>query len=55
MNQNPDTMTMKEHAIEWWREQGHEIPDLDSPEWERMYAKWVDFAFQNMADRDHNN
>ncbi len=45
MNQDPSKMTMQEHAIAWWTEKGHDIPALDSSEWERMYSEWVDFAF----------
>ena len=37
--------TLREHAEEWWTEQGEIVPVRDSPEYEVMYVKWIDFAF----------
>ena len=37
--------TLGEHAEEWWEELGNTLPDRDTPEWQEMYEKWVDFAF----------
>jgi len=39
-----------EHAEAWWREQGREVPPADTPEWDEMYEKWVDFAFDDFAE-----
>jgi hypothetical protein len=38
-------MTLAEHAEAWWSEQGKEVPKRDTPEWQAMYEKWIDFAF----------
>ncbi len=48
MDKDPNDMSFKEHAIAWWIEKGYIIPLPDSPEWEEMYAEWVDFAFKDM-------
>ncbi len=45
MSSNPDDMSFEEHAIAWCIEEGRDIPPPKSPEWDKMYAKWVDFAF----------
>lgn len=38
-------MTLNDHAIFWWKSKGVEIPPDDSPEWQRMYEDWVEWAF----------
>jgi hypothetical protein len=41
---------LREHAEEWWIEQGKIVPVRDSPEYEIMYEDWVDFAFQDFLE-----
>ena len=48
MNDNPETMSMENHAITWWTEKGYDIPPIDSAEWEITYSKWVNFAFERL-------
>ena len=38
-------MTLAEHAVAWWVEQGNTVPVKGSVVWEEMYRQWVDFAF----------
>lgn len=40
-----ETMTLAEHAEAWARENGREVPERDTPEWEQLYAAWLSFAF----------
>jgi len=42
---NNDNLTMAETAEMWWTEQGKIVPNRDTPEWDEMYEKWIDFAF----------
>ena len=44
-NPSPENMTCAEHAEYWWREQGETVPPENTPEWQAMYEKWIDFAF----------
>ena len=47
---NNNSISLAEHAELWWAEQGNAVPDRDSKEWQSMYEKWVDFAFQEFRD-----
>jgi len=38
-------LTLTDHAESWYKEQGRAVPDRGTPEWQTMYAEWVDFAF----------
>lgn len=38
-------LTLAGHAELWWSEQGKIVPQKDTPEYETMYKKWIDFAF----------
>lgn len=40
-----ETMTMHDHAVAWYEEQGKEIPPFDSMEWQIMYEDWIEWAF----------
>lgn len=40
-----EKMTLADHAEAWTREQGKEVPERDTPEWEVMYEAWIDYAF----------
>ena len=44
LEENMD-MTMSEHAEAWHKENGGQIPTRDTLEWDEMYQKWVEFAF----------
>lgn len=48
MSSSPCDMSMEDHAMAWWIEKGYVIPSPDSLEWAEMYAKWVDFAFDDL-------
>jgi hypothetical protein len=42
-----DQRTLADHAEEWTREQGREVPPRDTPEWRAMYEQWHAYAFQD--------
>ena len=42
-------MTLADHAEAWTREQGKQVPARNTPEWETMYEKWVEFAFADFT------
>lgn len=39
-------LTLAQHAEAWWNEQGKTVPPSNTPEWEAMYEKWIEYAFQ---------
>ncbi len=41
-------MTLAEHAEAWWSETGNAVPAADTPEYEAMYAAWIEYAFAGM-------
>ena len=41
--------TLAEHAEEWWQEKGRKVPKRGTKAWEKMYQKWIDFAFEGWA------
>lgn len=45
MTKNPETMTLREHAEAWWTEQGKKLPEFGTPEYQKMYEQWIEFAF----------
>ena len=47
---SPECLTLAEHGEAWWREQGKEVPpNSESPEWDKMYFQWIDFAFNSLS------
>ena len=38
-------LTLAEHAESWWMEQGKDVPERGTEEWNIMYEKWIEFAF----------
>ena len=49
MNKNknkPTELTLADSAEAWIKEQGLEVPERETVEWEVMYSKWIDFAFE---------
>jgi len=51
VKKNPDKMTLAEHAEAWWKENGNMVPPKDTLEYENMYEKWHEFAFQNFTPK----
>jgi hypothetical protein len=46
LKNKPDSeKSLADHAEMWWYESGNQIPDRKTPEWMKMYKKWIDFAF----------
>lgn len=43
-------VTLADHAEAWTREQGKVVPARDTPEWDVMYAAWVDVAFADFPE-----
>lgn len=43
-----ERMSVADHAEAWWQEQGNEIPTYPSIEWNKMYEKWIDYAFEGI-------
>lgn len=41
-------LTLADHAEAWSREQGFRVPRRNTKLWQKMYAKWVDFAFETV-------
>ena len=40
-----DEMTLADHAEAWQLKRGKTVPPPDTPEWQAMYEKWIEFAF----------
>lgn len=40
-----NSLTLADHAELWWDEQGHNVPERDTQEWQTMYSEWIEFAF----------
>jgi hypothetical protein len=38
------------HAEMWWYEQGKDIPERDTDDWQKMYESWIEFAFADFAE-----
>ena len=38
------------HAEMWWYEQGNDIPERDTDDWQKMYESWVEFAFASFVE-----
>jgi hypothetical protein len=38
-------ITLADHAEAWWLEQGKRVPRRKTKAWQRMYVKWIEFAF----------
>jgi hypothetical protein len=41
--------TLADHAEEWAKEKGEEVPVRDSIEWSEMYQRWIEFAFRPVS------
>ena len=41
-------ITLSDHAEAWWREKGNIVPEKNTQEWEKMYALWVEYAFETI-------
>ena len=39
-------LTLADHAELWWGEQGKVVPEKNTEEWEIMYEKWINWAFE---------
>jgi hypothetical protein len=46
-NKKFENLTLAEHAEMWWVEKGNILPKKDTIEWQKMYKKWVDYAFKD--------
>ncbi len=46
MNNNK---TLADHAEEWTRENGEEVPERSTNEWFKMYQRWIEFAFASFS------
>lgn len=44
-----DNTTLAEHAEAWARESGEVVPERDTPEWQALYERWVEYAFADLA------
>lgn len=44
---NPETMTMAEHAEAWARDNGEFVPPRETAEWTAFYERWVEWAFSD--------
>lgn len=44
-------LTFADHAEAWTSEQGLEVPERGTPEWEEMYEKWHEFAFSDLRGK----
>ena len=40
-------LTLADHAEAWARENGEDVPVRDTPEWQVMYERWIDYAFSD--------
>jgi len=40
--------TLADHAEMWTEENGETVPARDTAEWNVMYKRWIDFAFENI-------
>ena len=38
-------MTLADHAEAWWKEHGRRVPRRGSAAWDRMYLRWINYAF----------
>jgi hypothetical protein len=45
-----DKTTLADHAEAWWREQGKRVPRRNTNTWERMYVRWIEFAFADFRE-----
>lgn len=41
-------MTLADHAEAWTREQGRKVPRRNTKAWQRMYERWVRWAFADV-------
>lgn len=39
--------TLADHADEWLKEQGYDVPPRNTKAWRKLYEKWIDFAFKD--------
>ena len=37
--------SLADHADEWGHENKMAVPPQDTPEWDKFYQKWIEFAF----------
>lgn len=44
-------VTLADHAEAWQRERGETVPQRSSLEWELMYERWIDYAFENLSEK----
>ena len=49
---NESELTMADHAESWMKENGYVIPERHTEEWKRLYAKWIDYAFDYNKQRE---
>lgn len=42
---------MRQHAEEWCVETGQAVPSYPSKEWEKMYTRWVEYAFSDLGKK----
>jgi len=40
-----DKTTLADHAEEWMKDEGFSIPERNTKEWNDLYAKWINYAF----------
>ena len=40
-----EDLILSEIAEIWYYETGNNIPDRNTPEWDKMYIEWLAFAF----------
>jgi hypothetical protein len=45
-------MTLADHAEAWWREQGNRVSRRDTKAWQRMYERWVAWAFSDLHGKE---
>jgi hypothetical protein len=45
-----DNIPLWQHAEMWCYEQGNDIPERDTDNWQKMYESWVDFAFAGFPE-----
>lgn len=51
-DKSTEEMTLQEHAEAWTREQGKEVPERGTPEHEKMYRAWIDYAFEGFGEEE---
>ena len=42
-------LTLGKYAELWHTDRGIPIPERETPEWDAMYSRWVDYAFENFG------